>query len=67
MKVKGARKVWGTLRNTTSAAILKSIKMLTNLPATSELTVKRKYKPSSRSDSCISKWWFVVQGGKTVH
>ena len=65
VKVKGARKVWGTLRNTTSAVILNSIKMLTNQPATSELTVKRKYK-SSRSDSRISKWWFVVQGDEIV-
>ena len=40
---KGARKVWGTLRSTTTGAITNALKLIPEI-STGSVTVKRKYK-----------------------
>ena len=55
--VQGARKIWGTMINCTTAAVLGAISKLT--PSISNLRVKRKYK--SLSNNKIA-WWFIIHG-----
>ena len=55
--VQGARKIWGTMKNCTIAAVLGAISKLT--PSISNLRVKRKYK--SLSNNKIA-WWFIIHG-----
>ncbi len=59
-----ARKVWGTLRSTTTTAVANTIKSLTKLPATPnpDLKIKRKYKTADSNNKRVVKWWFVVRG-----
>ena len=62
--VKGARKVWGTLRSTTTLAVENALKTLTSINAMG-LVVKRKFK-TARNDERVTKWWFVVRGEESV-
>ena len=64
VKVLGARKVWGTLRATTSLAVRNVISNIAKIPS-EQLAIKRKYKesPSSRK---ASKWWFVIRGDEKL-
>ena len=55
-----ARRVWGTMRCTSSHAVSVALK-LTNID-TSKLVVKRKFKCSTTKPNCIEKWWFIVRG-----
>ena len=61
MPVKGARKIWGTLRQTTSSAIQNTLKALTK-SGSNGLTVKRKFKTALSDQNRVMKWWFVVRG-----
>lgn len=67
VQVEGKRKIWGTWPTTTVAAVRNSIKAVTNVE---NLTIKRKYKISSRSGSNDessarkTKWWFLVSGNE---
>ncbi len=61
MPVKGARKVWGTLRHTTSSAIQNTLKILTK-NGSNGLTVKRKFKTAPSDRNRVMKWWFVLRG-----
>ncbi len=63
--VKGARKVWGTLRSTTKVAVENAIKNLTNT-STKGLVVKRKFKTACNDASRVTKWWFVIRGEESV-
>ena len=60
--IEDARRVWGTLRSTTTSAITNVIKRLTPSTLAENLTVKRKYKTNQEGVS--KKWWFVIRGGK---
>ena len=66
VQVSGARKVWGTLKTTTATAVSNALKSLTNIPSNS-LTVKRKFKTTTRDTSKqIVHWWFVIRGEEKV-
>ena len=58
--VKGARRVWGTLRSATSTSVKNSIVHLTKSNA-SDIHVKRKFQ-STRSGK--GKWWFILRGNE---
>ena len=62
VKVEGARKVWGTMRNTSASAVANIIKSLTTLSASqNDLIIKRKYKRAHNDQTCVVKWWFVIR------
>ena len=63
-KVEGARKMWGTLRTTTSSAVSSTLAKLTTIPQ-GELHVKRKYKQSNDGVKPMH-WWFVLRGSEAV-
>ena len=65
VQVSGARKIWGTLRSTTTAAVVNTLKALTNIPSNS-LTVKRKFKVAVNSPKQVVRWWFVVRGKEQI-
>ena len=60
--IEDARRVWGTLRSTTTSAVTNAIKRLTPGTLVKNLTVKRKYKTNQEGAS--KKWWFVIRGDK---
>ena len=61
VKAVGARKIWGTLKTTTSAAVKNALSSLTKVSC-SDLQIKRKYKSSRRNPDTVAKWWFVIRG-----
>ncbi len=65
VKINGARKIWGTVRSTTAAAVSKTLKTLTKT-ATESLTIKRKFKSSPTSPKKVDRWWFVVRGDEQI-
>ena len=60
--IEDARRIWGTLRSTTTSAITNVIKRLTPGTLAENFTVKRKYKTNQEGVS--KKWWFVIRGDK---
>ena len=59
----GARRIWGTLRATTTRAVERAISTFSTIPI-NNLIVKRKYKSLSVPGSMTKKsqrWWFVVR------
>ena len=66
LKAEGARKIWGTLKTTTSIAVRNTISSLTTIPS-SKLQIKRKYKSRRiNPDTVTLKWWFVIRGEESV-
>ena len=63
IRLENSKKIWGTLRSTTSAAILNVFKRTTSESLANRLAVKRKYKVNV--DGSVGKWWFVVRGEKS--
>ena len=62
--LEGKRKIWGTMKTTSTAAVSHTI---TTLTKTAGLLVKRKFKTShSENSTRVSKWWFVVSGDEEV-
>ena len=61
-RLDNAKKIWGTLRSTTTAAIRNVFTRTTSESLANRLTLKRKYKMSA--DRSVGKWWFVVRGEK---
>ena len=62
--LKGARKVWGTLRSTTTGAITNALKLIPEISPGS-VTVKRKYKTlkgKGHNEGHVTKWWFILRG-----
>ncbi len=59
--VKGARKIWGTLRHTTTLAVQNTLKALTKC-CNNGLTIKRKFKATHGDRNRVTKWWFVLRG-----
>ena len=58
--VKGARRVWDTVKTATAIAVKTTIKQLTTVGE--GVLVKRKYKTAGDESKCIVRWWFVVSG-----
>ena len=63
--LKGARKVWGTLRSTSTVAVSNALKLVPEIPSGS-IIVKRKYKTYTRNSSNVTKWWFILRGEEEV-
>ena len=61
-RLDNAKKIWGTLRSTTTAAIRNVLTRTTCESLANRLTLKRKYKMSTSGS--VGKWWFVVRGEK---
>jgi len=61
VQVKGARKIWGTMKSATTAVVANALKTLTKMPPNS-LTIKRKYKIANNNPKQVTRWWFVVRG-----
>ena len=59
IEVAGARKVWGTIRTTTSLAVSTTLKRLTTVGH--KLTVKRKSQAASEGGR-KERWWFIIRG-----
>ena len=72
--VQGKRKVWGTLRTTTEAAVKNTIRLICKVDEGIE--VKRKYRLSGsgthRANSenqpkpHVAKWWFVISADESA-
>ena len=62
-RVIGSRKIWGTLKSTTTAAVSSTLAKLTSVQPETQVQVKRKYK---LSDKKTVRWWFVVRGTEEV-
>ena len=62
-RVVGARKIWGTLRTTTSNAVSSTLSKLTSKG--NQVQVKRKYK-SIQSTNKTARWWFVLRGSEDM-
>ena len=58
-RVSGARRVWGTLPTTQSAAVISTLKKLTK--AGSKVRVYRKFRTSRQGKAC---WWFNLKGNE---
>ena len=56
VEVPGARKIWGTVKATSSSAISSTLKRLTS--AGTKLFVKKK----KVLRAVVKKWWFIVRG-----
>ena len=63
--LKGARKIWGTLRSTTTLAVENALKTLTRINVKS-LIVKRKFKTAHNNKDRVTKWWFVIRDEESV-
>ena len=59
VEVPGARKIWGTVKATSSSAVLGTIKRLTSSGA--KLSIKRKSQPATE-DRRRERWWFILKG-----
>ena len=59
IKVEGARRIWGTIKNCSSKAVLATISKLTSTRL--QLTIKRKTKELASNKML---WWFVVHGAE---
>ena len=59
----GARKIWGTLRTTTSNAVSSTLSKLTSKG--NQVQVKRKYK-SIQNTNKTARWWFVLRGSEDM-
>ena len=61
----GARRIWGTLKNTTVTAVSATLKRLTSTDTT-KLKIKRKFKTATSDPSRVQKWWFMVRGDEEL-
>ena len=65
VSVPGARRIWGTLKSTTTRAVENVITTLTKVRG-SELKIKRKYKTATGNSTHVVRWWFVVRAEESV-
>ena len=63
IQVAGSRKIWGTLKSTTTSAVSNAVCSLTGMNA-DNLIFKRKYKTYPTKNS--SKWWFVIRSDEAL-
>ena len=63
LPIEDARRIWGTLKSTTTFAVSSVIKHLTLGMLAENITVKRKYKVTQESN--VKEWWFVLRSDKS--
>ena len=64
-QLEGIRKVWGTLKSTTTTAVTNALSLVKEVP-TDKVSVKRKYKNVDRNGKNMKKWWFVLRAPENV-
>ena len=66
-QVLGSRKIWGTLKSTSTQDVSNAISSLMQMPDTS-LIVKRKFKIIRQNSgrNKLTRWWFVVRGNEEI-
>ena len=62
--VPGARKVWGTMRETSASAVIATLTKLTSM-SSEQVQARHKFKPINGNNSCI-RWWFVLRGDEDI-
>ena len=60
--VMGARKIWGTMRETSTAAVTTTLSKCTTV-GDDQLQVKRKFKSINGTNRLV-RWWFVLRGSE---
>ena len=60
--VSGVRRVWGTLKSTTTAAVRSTLKKL--WPASDGLVVRRRVREYGASNK--TRWWFILKGDENT-
>ena len=60
--VENCRKVWGTLRSTSTTVVINALKQTTPSSLGPSFSIKRKFKNSQNGTT--RKWWFVIRGNK---
>ena len=63
IQVAGSRKIWGTLKSTTTSAVSNTVCSLTGVNA-DHLIFRRKYKTNPTKNP--SKWWFVIRSDEVL-
>ena len=58
--VENSRKIWGTLKSTSTSMVLNAIQKTPPSSIGRNLTIKRKFKKDTSGATKI--WWFVVRG-----
>ena len=59
VEIDGVRKIWGTVKATTTSAVSNTLKRLTTVGST--LLVKRKFQAATNNGH-KERWWFTVRG-----
>ena len=62
--VSGARKVWGTMRETSTSAVITTLTKLTSMTS-EQVQARRKFKSINGSSNRI-RWWFVLRGDEDI-
>ena len=62
--VSGARKVWGTMRETSASAVIATLTKLTSM-SSEQVQARRKFK-SINGKSNHTRWWFVLRGDEDI-
>ena len=62
IRVEGVRRIWGTLKSATTAAVSATLKKL--WPACSSITLRRKVRVYE--DSNKTRWWFILRGDESI-
>ena len=60
--INGVRRIWGTLKSTTPAAVSSTLKKLS--PSSDRLVVRRKVREYDNSNK--TRWWFILRGDETI-
>ena len=59
IQINGARRIWGTVKTATPAAVKATLQRLTTIG--DGMLVKRKYKTAGDTSKRVIRWWFVVR------
>ena len=62
--IEDARRVWGTLRSTTTSAVTNAIKCLTPGTPLSKISLSKGSIKQTKKVLPRIKWWFVIRGDK---
>ena len=58
--INGVRRVWGTLKTTTTGAVKNALSLVPEIPANT-IVVKRKYKVREKN---VTRWWFNLRASE---
>ena len=61
----GVRRVWGTLKSTTTVAVQNALTLVSEIPA-NEIIVKRKNKVAEINGNRVMRWWFILRASESI-